>query len=140
MTATFTGYAAVAIQNARLFSEAQEQAWVATMLVQVAEATQSVLSVDDLLATMLRLTRLLVGVRKCAFLLHLENQPFYELKAWYGFEPGSSGPLFIPGGDARPGANGRKSRLDLLDRPVDGIGVCRKLPSQMGRRCRLCSP
>ncbi len=96
MTATFAGYAAVAIQNARLFSEAQEQAWVATMLVQVAEATQSVLSVDDLLATMLRLTRLLVGVRKCLFLLRQENRPYYELKAWYGFEPANGGPHLYP--------------------------------------------
>jgi sigma-B regulation protein RsbU (phosphoserine phosphatase) len=96
MTSTFAGYAAVAIQNAHLFTEAQEQAWVATMLVQVAEATQSVLSVDDLLATMLRLTRLLVGVRKCAFFLRLENQPFYELKAWYGFEPSGSGSNLYP--------------------------------------------
>ncbi|HMN59533.1 MAG TPA: GAF domain-containing protein [Anaerolinea sp.] len=96
MTSTFASYAAVAILNTRLFSEAQDQAWVATMLVQVAEATQSVLSVADLLATMLRLTRLLVGVRKCAFFLRLESQPFYELKAWYGFEPNHAGTSYYP--------------------------------------------
>lgn len=96
MTATFASYAAVAIQNTRLYNEAQNQAWVSTMLVQVAEATQSVLSVDELLGTMLRLTRLLVGVRKCAFLLRTENQPYYELKSWYGFEPNNSGSLFYP--------------------------------------------
>ena len=44
MTATFASYAAVAIQNTRLFTEAQEQAWVSTMLVQVAEASQSTVS------------------------------------------------------------------------------------------------
>ncbi|MBI4928235.1 MAG: GAF domain-containing protein, partial [Anaerolineae bacterium] len=101
MTATFASYAAVAIQNNRLFHESQEQAWVATMLVQVAEASQSVLSVTDLLATMLRLTRLLVGVRKCAFLLRMEGQPYYELKAWYGFEPNNGSqhifPITLPG-------------------------------------------
>ena len=96
MTSTFASYAAVAILNTRLFNEAQDQAWVSTMLMQVAEATQSVLSVNDLLATMLRLTRLLVGVRKCAFFLRMENQPFYELKAWYGFEPQHEGVNFYP--------------------------------------------
>lgn len=96
MTATFASYAAVAIQNSRLYNEAQNQAWVATMLVQVAEASQSVLSVGDLLGTMLRLTRLLVGVRKCAFLLRLENQPYYELKSWYGFEPNHNGSRYYP--------------------------------------------
>ncbi len=96
MTSTFASYAAVAILNTRLFNEAQDQAWVSTMLVQVAEATQSVLSVTDLLATMLRLTRLLVGVRKCAFFLRLDNQPFYEIKAWYGFEPGQRELSYYP--------------------------------------------
>jgi phosphoserine phosphatase RsbU/P len=96
MTATFASYASAAIQNARLFAEAQEQAWVSTMLVQVAEASQSTMSVDDLLATMIRLTRLLVGVRKCAFLLRVEGQPYYVLKAWYGFEPSTPSPSYYP--------------------------------------------
>jgi phosphoserine phosphatase RsbU/P len=86
MTATFASYAAAAIQNTRLYTEAQQQAWVSTMLLQVAEASQTTLSLDDLLATMLRLTRLLVGVRKCAFLLRDESAPYFELKAWYGFD------------------------------------------------------
>lgn len=96
LTATFAGYAAVAIQNARLYAEAQEQAWVSTMLVQVAEASQTTLSIDDLLATMLRMTRLLVGVRKCAFLIREEKQPTYDLRAWYGFEPGGDEQVQIP--------------------------------------------
>ena len=87
ITATFANYAAVAIQNARLYREVQEQALVSTMLLQVAEASQSILTVDDLLATMVRLARLLMGVRKCAFLLWQDVLLSYELKAWYGFEP-----------------------------------------------------
>ncbi len=85
ITATFANYSAVAIQNARLYREAQEQAMISTMLLQVAEASQSIMTVDDLLATMVRLTRLLVGVRKCAFLLWEDSLQSYELKAWYGF-------------------------------------------------------
>ncbi len=87
ITATFASYAAVAIQNARLYGESQEQALISTMLLQVAEASQSTMTVDDLLSTMVRLTRLLIGVKKCAFLLLDEGQKVYELKAWYGFEP-----------------------------------------------------
>jgi len=87
ITATFANYAAVAILNARLYRETQEQALISTMLLQVAEASQSTLTVDDLLATMLRLTRLLMGVRKCAFLLWEDGLLQFELKAWHGFEP-----------------------------------------------------
>ena len=41
MTSAFASYASVAIENTRLYESAHEQAWVATVLLQVAEATQS---------------------------------------------------------------------------------------------------
>jgi phosphoserine phosphatase RsbU/P len=88
ITATFASYAAVAIQNARLYTEAQEQALISTMLLQVAEASQTTMTIENLLSTMVRLTRLLVGVKQCAFLLWEESLEAFELKAWYGFEPG----------------------------------------------------
>ena len=69
--------------------EAQEQALISTMLLQVAEASQSNLTIDDLLSTMIRLTRLLMGVKKCAFLLWEDSLQSFQLKAWYGFEPES---------------------------------------------------
>ncbi len=98
ITATFANYAAVAIQNGRLYREAQEQALVSTMLLQVAEASQSTMTVEDLLSTMMRLVRLLMGVRKCAFLLWEESLQTYQMKAWYGFDlPGAestSRPLY----------------------------------------------
>lgn len=87
ITSTFASYAAVAIQNARLYTEAQEQALISTMLLQVSEASQSTMVIDDLLATMVRLARLLMGVKKCAFLLWEDGLQSYTLKAWYGFEP-----------------------------------------------------
>lgn len=96
ITATFASYTAVAIQNARLYNETQEQALISTMLLQVAEASQSTMTVQDLLSTMVRLTRLLMGVKKCAFLVREESMQAYSLKAWYGFEPWQDG--------GRPGA------------------------------------
>lgn len=92
ITATFASYAAVAIQNARLYNETQEQALISTMLLQIAEASRSILDIDDLLSTMIRLTRLLMGVKKCAFLLWDDSLQNFEIKTWYGFEPAGSPP------------------------------------------------
>jgi serine phosphatase RsbU (regulator of sigma subunit)/putative methionine-R-sulfoxide reductase with GAF domain len=67
---TFASYAAVAIQNARNYANAQEQAWTATVLLQVSESVQEITSLSDLLETVARLTPLLVGVERCAFLTY----------------------------------------------------------------------
>ncbi|MAT43096.1 MAG: hypothetical protein CL609_12205 [Anaerolineaceae bacterium] len=85
ITSTFANYAAVAIQNARLYADSQEQAWISTILLQVAQTCQRSESIDDLLESMVRLTPLLVGVKRCAFYLW---EPFDEhliLKTQYGF-------------------------------------------------------
>ncbi len=95
ITATFASYAAVAILNARLYNESQEQALISTMLLQIAEASRSILNIDDLLSTMIRLTRLLMGVKKCAFLLWEDNLQNFQLKAWYGFEPAGDASLLF---------------------------------------------
>jgi phosphoserine phosphatase RsbU/P len=86
MTSTFASYAAVAVQNSRLFSEAQSQAWTSTVLLQVSNASQASSTIDDLLDTMVRLTPLLIGVTKCAFFLWDEGNQVFLLKNWYGIE------------------------------------------------------
>ncbi len=84
---TMANYAAVALQNARLYTSAQEEAWSSTVLLQVAEAIQSITTLDGLLSTMVRLTPLLVGIDRCAiYLTRFDNESF-ELKNWYGFQP-----------------------------------------------------
>lgn len=90
MTTTFANYAAVAIQNARLYAATQEQAWIATVLLQVAEASQATSSIEELLDTMVRLTPLLVGVNKCAFFLWDEERQAFELSSRYGFDSSRS--------------------------------------------------
>ena len=123
ITATFASYAAVAILNARLYSEAQEQALISTMLLQIAEASQSITTMEDLLATMVRLTRLLVGVKKSAFLLWDDGSQHFELKAWYGFDPAGNGPYRLPGylsGFTR--LVEERTTLQLED-PVEEIGL-----------------
>lgn len=86
MITTFASYASSAIQNARLYASAQEQAWVSTVLLQVAEACQALNSVDDLLETMTRLTPLLVGIKHCALFLFDPTRQAFVLKNAYGIE------------------------------------------------------
>jgi sigma-B regulation protein RsbU (phosphoserine phosphatase) len=66
MTTTFSSYAAVAIENARLYEAAHEQAWVSTVLLQVAEATQTITNLNELIGTVVKVTPMLVGIKACA--------------------------------------------------------------------------
>jgi sigma-B regulation protein RsbU (phosphoserine phosphatase) len=86
MLATLASYAAVAIENTRLYASAQEQAWISTVLLQVAEATQSLTSIDELAATVVRLTPLLVGVKGCSIFLWDETDQSFSLKATHGID------------------------------------------------------
>jgi GAF domain-containing protein len=81
---TLANNAAIAIQNNQLFAAAQEQAWVSTVLLQIAGATQSNLSVEELFTTMARLTPLLIGVKKCAFFLWDTQTQQFMLISHYG--------------------------------------------------------
>ncbi|HUW12151.1 MAG TPA: GAF domain-containing protein [Anaerolineae bacterium] len=87
MTATFASYAAVAIENARLYQAAQEQAYVSTVLLQVAEATQSQTTLDEVLETIVRLTPMLTGVERCALLLWDEADEKFLPATSYGLSP-----------------------------------------------------
>lgn len=94
MTTTHASYAAVAIQNAQLFSEAQTQAWISTVLLQVSESIQDINSTDELLENVARISPMLIGLSRCAFLLWNENESTLELKSSFGFNFGDR-KLFI---------------------------------------------
>jgi serine phosphatase RsbU (regulator of sigma subunit) len=81
MTAAFASYAAVAIENARLYEEAHEQAWVSTVLLQVANATQSINNLNELLATVIHITPMLAGVRACLLYIRDEEGDFVPVAA-----------------------------------------------------------
>lgn len=87
MTSTFASYAAVSIQNARLYEKAQEQAWISSVLLQVAEATQSLTNLDDLAAAITKLTPMLAGVKGCGLYLWDEQKQNYRLLDEYGLHP-----------------------------------------------------
>jgi sigma-B regulation protein RsbU (phosphoserine phosphatase) len=87
MVAAFASYAAVAIENTRLYQTAQEQAYVSTVLLQVAEATQSLVTLDEILETVVRLVPMLAGVNLCALFLWDESDEVFVPYAAYGFTP-----------------------------------------------------
>ena len=64
MTTTFAGYAAIAIENARLFDTAQEQAYASAALLQVAQAIVSLNDLDEILGTIIRIMPILVGIER----------------------------------------------------------------------------
>ncbi len=84
LLSTFASYAAVAIQNARLYSQAQEQAWIATILLQVSEATQGITSLDELHDSIVRLLPLLLGVKVSGLLIWEETLQMYRMVSQYG--------------------------------------------------------
>jgi GAF domain-containing protein len=81
MTAAFASYAAVAIENARLYEEAHAQAWVSTVLLQVANATQSLTNLHELLATVIHITPMLAGVRSCLLYIRDDEGDFIPATA-----------------------------------------------------------
>ncbi len=81
MIEAFASYASVAIENARLFESAHEQAWISTVLLQVAEATQSQSNLNDLLNTVIRITPMLAGIRACLLYILDEDGNFVPAAA-----------------------------------------------------------
>jgi len=69
VTTTFASYAAVAIENARLYDAAQEQAYASAALLQVAQAVVSLSDLDEILSTVIRIMPILVGIDRCALYL-----------------------------------------------------------------------
>ncbi len=87
MVAAFASYAAVAIENTRLYQAAQEQAYVSTVLLQVAEATQALTTLDQVLETVICLMPMLVGVERCVVLLWDEAAESFVPAAACGLDP-----------------------------------------------------
>ncbi len=83
MTTTFASYAAVAIENARLYDAAQEQAYASAALLQVAQAVVSLSDLAEILATIVRILPILVGVERAAiYTWDEENEAFHPAQAY----------------------------------------------------------
>lgn len=84
MTTTFASYAAVAIENARLYDSAQEQAYASAALLQVAQAVVSLNDLDEILGTIIRIMPILVGVDRCVLYLWDSDKEAYCPYEEYG--------------------------------------------------------
>ncbi|MGB8212677.1 MAG: GAF domain-containing protein [Anaerolineales bacterium] len=81
ITSTFANYASVAIENARLYDAAQEQAYASAALLQVAQAVANSNSLDETIGSVVRITPILVGVKACAIFLW-EADRFHPAQAY----------------------------------------------------------
>jgi GAF domain-containing protein len=100
MATTFASYAAVAIENARLYDAAQEQAYASAALLQVAQAVVSLNDLDEILGTIVRIMPILVGVSRSALYLWDAEAERYipcqsyglgeagEARLWHPLAPG----------------------------------------------------
>ncbi len=86
MTMTFASYAAVAIENARLYDTAQEQAYASAALLQVAQAVVSLNDLDEILSTIIRILPILVGVERVALYQWNSEDQVFNPAQHYGLE------------------------------------------------------
>jgi serine phosphatase RsbU (regulator of sigma subunit)/putative methionine-R-sulfoxide reductase with GAF domain len=86
MLSTFASYAAVAIENTRLYDQAQEQAYASAALLQVAQAVVSLSDLDQILSTIIRIMPILVGVRRTVLYLYDAGQDRFVPTQEYGFD------------------------------------------------------
>jgi len=84
MTTTFASYAAVAIENARLYDAAQEQAYASAALLQVAQAIVSLNDLGEILGTIVRIMPILVGVERAALYEWDAAKEIYRPSQEYG--------------------------------------------------------
>jgi len=85
MLSTFASYAAVAIENARLYDQAQEQAYASAALLQVAQAVVSLSDLDEILGTIVRVMPILVGVSRVALYSYDSGRDRYRPIQQFGF-------------------------------------------------------
>lgn len=84
ITASFAGYTAIAIENKRLGEESVDQAWVSTILLQVALATQTLTKIPELIETIGQLTLALIGGRMGGILLPQMGDSGFTIPTVYG--------------------------------------------------------
>ncbi len=85
ITATFASYASVAIENARLYDAAQEQAYASAALLQVAQAVVSLSDLDEILGSITRIMPILVGVQRVALYRWDSEHGMFNASHAYGF-------------------------------------------------------
>jgi phosphoserine phosphatase RsbU/P len=80
-----------ALERAQLRIAQQEEAWVNTALLQVAEAVNSLIDLNEILHTIVRLVPMLVGVDSCLILIWDEEKQCYYAGPSHGLSEMSRG-------------------------------------------------
>lgn len=125
MTMTFASYAAVAIENARLYDSAQEQAYASAALLQVAQAIVSLNDLDEMLGTIIRIMPILVGVQRAALYQWDAEHEQYRPSQQYGLNEDDEDKFWN-----RSFSPGEFAFLDAC-RGATGLMAC-ELPEQRG--------
>jgi serine phosphatase RsbU (regulator of sigma subunit) len=89
MAATFASYAAVAIENARLYDSAQEQAYASAALLQVAQAVAGSSNLDETLGAVVRILPILVGVQRAGLYLWDPLREVFTPSHEFGLDDGT---------------------------------------------------
>ncbi|NTU84284.1 MAG: SpoIIE family protein phosphatase, partial [Chloroflexales bacterium] len=84
---TLADQIAVAIDSANSYRAQQEEAWTLNALLQVAENIGRAASIDDLIATAVRLPPLLIGAPRSYVLLWDQQEGQFSLEAAHGLRP-----------------------------------------------------
>ncbi len=82
---------ALAVANAQLYSRVQEDAWITVALLEVAEATNRLTELADVVETIVRMTPLLTGVMSAAIWLQHEDSGPYRPAAHWGLHEEMTG-------------------------------------------------
>lgn len=88
---------AVAVENIRLQKAQREEAYVSVALLQVAQAVTSLTELDDILSSIVRITPILVGVRRSMVFLWQEGDASFLLAESYGLPRSANGRVYLLG-------------------------------------------
>jgi sigma-B regulation protein RsbU (phosphoserine phosphatase) len=113
---TISRYAAIAIENTKLFRAAHDQAWISTVLLQVTEATQSVDNIDDLLQAVCDILPGLADVEACMIFLWDQSLEAFFPQASNGFSIEQS--TLLKDWNIYPGSAGAFDQLSQSKSPV----------------------
>ncbi len=100
---TLADQLATALDAANTYAEQQEEAWTLAALLQTAENIARLSSIDDLLATVVRLPPLLVGCDRCSVLRYTPDRDAFVTVEEWGWPPEACNALLerpIPASDA----------------------------------------
>jgi serine phosphatase RsbU (regulator of sigma subunit)/putative methionine-R-sulfoxide reductase with GAF domain len=88
---TLADQVAVAVNSARAYEAQREEAWVTTVLLQVAAATSRAENMEDTLEATVRVTAMLVGATSCIAWLWSDERAAFGFGAAYGLRAGPDG-------------------------------------------------